>query len=254
MVVVLIMDPAFLVIVFVFITLVYIISQIAIFFLLRQHLDDVKKTVKGDVDANNDLKAKTDAIIQKAITDADQIIAQAQAKGANLLDTEKISGDNIAVDYKKHLEEVEKALSDQFAHAAASAEEAYKTFIAQSEDAIKKQISDNHELLAAKSQAMIDQSKTQMDAFTADVQGKIKALVETEITNAKTEIEEYKTARIAIINERIIDILEEVMTVTLAKKLTLSDQSELVYRALDEAKKNNAFVEKKIDEGDKVIK
>jgi len=58
---------------------------------------------------------------------------------------------------------------------------------------------------------------------------------------ANGEIEEYKIHRRKVLDEKIVDILEEVLRLTIDKKLSLSDQSDFIYKALEEAKKNHAL-------------
>ena len=46
---------------------------------------------------------------------------------------------------------------------------------------------------------------------------------------------------IKIVDENIIEILEKTLRIALGKKMSLADQSALIYKALEEAKKEHAL-------------
>jgi hypothetical protein len=73
------------------------------------------------------------------------------------------------------------------------------------------------------------------------LEAKVKGDVERELAKAAEEIEQYKANRMRVVDERIVDILEEVLRVALDKKMSLADQSELIYKALEDAKKEHSF-------------
>ncbi len=45
-----------------------------------------------------------------------------------------------------------------------------------------------------------------------------------------------------IIDENVVAILEKTLNIALGKKLTFTEQTELIYEALEQAKKENIFV------------
>lgn len=61
--------------------------------------------------------------------------------------------------------------------------------------------------------------------------------INTEITQVRKAIEEYKKAQIQAVDENIKAIVEETIAKILGKKLTLDDQMDLIYKSLEEAKK-----------------
>ena len=58
---------------------------------------------------------------------------------------------------------------------------------------------------------------------------------------ARQEIVEYRLHRQKVLDEKIVDILTEVLQKTIDKKLSLADQSDFIYKALEEAKNSHAF-------------
>ncbi len=77
--------------------------------------------------------------------------------------------------------------------------------------------------------------------FMSDVAGQVRKEIDEEIKKANEAVDTYKSERLAAINTKVIDILEEVLLETLGKKLTLKDEGEFVYQALEQAKKEHAF-------------
>jgi len=66
--------------------------------------------------------------------------------------------------------------------------------------------------------------------------------LEQEFESLSHELGKYREARMRLVNERILVLLEETAQIALQKKLSLQDQADLVYRALEEAKQRGIFV------------
>jgi hypothetical protein len=186
-------------------------------------------------------QAKTHSIIYKSIQQANKILVAAELKGLQLLSKEKVTGEELSRHFKEHLDAIEKALEGHLERNAKHAEDTYGTFITTAETSINQHINQNQKMLEEKAQAMIERTESLLTTFTASLEAKVKGDVEKELQAASAEIEEYKKNRMRVIDERIVDILEEVLRVALDKKLTLADQSELIYKALEDAKREHAF-------------
>jgi hypothetical protein len=70
----------------------------------------------------------------------------------------------------------------------------------------------------------------------------LRVNLETEFKSISAELGKYREARMRLINERILVLIEETAQIALQKQLSLQDQSDLVYRSLEEAKKRGVFV------------
>lgn len=186
-------------------------------------------------------QAKTHSIIYKAIQQANKILVAAELKGLQLLSKEKITGGELSDHFKAHLDAIEKALEEQLVRNAKNAEDTYGAFITTAEASINQHIAQNQKMLEEKAQSMIERTESLLTSFTADLEAKVKGDVEKELAATSAEIEQYKQNRMRVIDERIIDILEAVLRVALEKKMSLADQSELIYKALEDAKKEHAF-------------
>lgn len=186
-------------------------------------------------------QAKTHSIIYKSIQQANKILVAAELKGLQLLSKQKMTSGELTDHFNEHLATIEKALEEQLERNAQHAEETYGEFITGAEASINDHINANQKMLEEKAQAMIERTESLITKFTADVETKVKGDVEKELTAASEEIEQYKRNRMKVVDERIVDILEDVLKAALEKKMSLADQSELIYKALEEAKREHSF-------------
>jgi hypothetical protein len=213
------------------------VSQVVTLILVLQ---TQKKEPRGD-GAFRESQAKTHSIIYKSIQQANKILVAAELKGLQLLSKQKVTGNELSDQFKAHLDAIEKALETQLEGSAKHAEETYGAFIESAEASINDHIIQNQKMLETKAQSMIERTEGLLANFTSNVEQKVRGDVEKELAAASGEIEEYKKNRMRVIDERIIDILEAVIRVTLDKKMSMADQSELIYKALEDAKNEHAF-------------
>jgi len=217
---------------------VLLISQILTLFLV---INMRRRPVKPSDILLRESQAKTHSIIYKAVTQANKILVAAELKGLQLIGKQKMTGDELTQQFDSHLAAIEKAMQDQLERNAEHAEAVYGEFIQSAEAAIGDHINKNQKMLEEKANAMIERTESLLTQFTGDLEAKVKGDVERELAKASEEIEEYKASRMRVVDERIVDILEEVLRVALDKKMSLADQSELIYKALEDAKKEHSF-------------
>jgi hypothetical protein len=87
-------------------------------------------------------------------------------------------------------------------------------------------------------------SKQLSNTFTtleANAKEQIRSNVEKELIAVKKVVETYRQERYALIDNEIISLIEKTTELALLKKLELNEHTELLYRALEEAKSKNSF-------------
>jgi hypothetical protein len=215
-----------------------LLSQIITLFIV---IGMSKKPVKPTDTLFRESQAKTHSIIYKAVQQANKILVAAELKGLQLIGKQKMTGDELTQQFDTHLEAIEKAMQNQLERNAVHAEAVYGEFIQSAETEIHDHINKNQKMLEEKANAMIVETESLLTKFTGDLEAKVKGDVERELAKAAEEIDQYKANRMRVVDERIVDILEEVLRVALDKKMSLADQSELIYKALEDAKKEHAF-------------
>jgi hypothetical protein len=215
-----------------------LISQLLTLFLVIRMRDRPQKPSDTLL---RESQAKTHSIIYKAVAQANKILVAAELKGLQLIGKQKLTGDELTAQFNVHLSSIEKAMQQQLEQNAQHADAVYGEFIQSAEASIRDHINKNQKMLEEKANAMIERTESLLTQFTGELEAKVKGDVERELAKATEEIEQYKANRMRIVDERIVDILEQVLRVVLEKKMNLADQSELIYKALDDAKREHSF-------------
>lgn len=234
------MEGNLLVILLNLLVIVMVLLVVTITLVLRRKREG-PQIVMSDDDAIREVRDRSSSIIHRAIKQANQILVSAELKGINILATEKLAGSDVAEKFREHLRVVEEALRQQFEVSAKEAEAAYLNYIQSLEQTIRTQVTENQKALAQKADTMVTESQKMLESSIASVQDRVKQEVEAELAKVRDEIFEYRERRMRVIDERIIDLLEDVLRVVLEKKLSLAEHSDLVFQALEEAKREHAF-------------
>lgn len=224
-----------------FLTVLLMIMQIVLFYALFRALFTRQNEDKPIDEILAHTKERSSSIIHRAFSQANKILVSAELEGIRQLSQEKRTGHQLVEALEKHLKSVETAMHDHSTETARKAEDSYQDFIKRTEQMIQTHIEKNDQFLTERSTAMTAHAQEQLDAFIKDVHGKVSMEVEQALQAARNEIAEYKQRRIQVLDEKIIDVLERTLQVALEKKLSLVEQSELVYKALEEAKHENSF-------------
>jgi|GEM_PF-4694035 hypothetical protein len=120
-------------------------------------------------------------------------------------------------------------------------EDLYANFLKSLEDNMVLDFNKKQQALDGKVDEFFGKAQEMLGKFLKELETRTQTQVEQEIGSAKKLIEEYKQQRLEVVDENLIAILEKTLNITLGKKLTLSDQTQLIYEALEEAKKENFF-------------
>lgn len=184
---------------------------------------------------------KTNEIINKTIKQANKILVNAELKGVGLVAKEKIGSERIAKEFEAHMAKLEESLEKHFDENLGKVETDYTKFLENLERSIAEHAGTTTKSLDDKATAFINQSQQALDTLTADVKKRVDAAVETELVAARAAVDEYRQRRMKIIDENIVEILEKTLRIALGKKMSLADQSDLIYKALEEAKEEHAL-------------
>jgi len=83
---------------------------------------------------------------------------------------------------------------------------------------------------------MFEKLESRLADFLVTTEQKTTSSIELELKAARNLIETYKDQQLKLIDENIIAMMEQTLNIVLAKKLSLKDQLDLVYEALEKAK------------------
>ncbi len=78
--------------------------------------------------------------------------------------------------------------------------------------------------------------ENRLSDFLIQTEQKTTSSIELEIKSTRELIEGYKNSQLKLIDENILAMMEQTLNIVLGKKLSLKDQLDLVYEALEKAK------------------
>lgn len=83
---------------------------------------------------------------------------------------------------------------------------------------------------------LFEKLETKLSDFLIQTEQKTTSSIELELKAARQMIDTYKNGQLKLIDENIIAMMEQTLNIVLAKKLSLKDQLDLIYEALEKAK------------------
>lgn len=186
---------------------------------------------------------KSYKVLHSAIKKAQTILSMAELEGIKVLAQSKLSSGKLDKQYSQKLEDsIENTQStihqevDRVEKSILQAEQDFQKFLDDLKSSGEKKDTEALELTKYRINQLLEKLEEQLTQFLFTTEQKTTQSIELEIKAARQLIETYKTQQLNLIDENIISILEQTLSLVLAKKLTLRDQVDLVYEALEKAK------------------
>lgn len=214
-----------------------------IFFAVTQAVTLLIIGTSGSFENKDDQKAKekSDSLIHQAIEKANKILVNAELRGIKLFARQKVESQQVFDDYQGRLRDFEATIEKNLLLRNQEADKSYGQFIEMIEQTIKNHVLENQKMLEQKVSNYISENQKALNSFVVSLNSRIKSEVEEELAQTKATLENYKKKKTKAIDDNILEIMEKTLKVILEKKFSLADHSELVYKALEEAKKEKAF-------------
>lgn len=109
-------------------------------------------------------------------------------------------------------------------------------------EAATDETSKNVELVRNEMQKIGAHTASSVTTVAKDLEKVLEQNLANEFASISTDVEKYRRARLELVDERVLVIIEKTAQIALQKELSIKEQSELVYRALEEAKQTGIFV------------
>lgn len=237
-----------LLIILLFVVIAIAISQLGVILFLVNFL---KKNQLHD-GAIKDAQEKSASVIADAVAKSNALVAKSQEETIEKVTGESKKLEELAQSFEQTVTNLEKTttkeITDTAAEATQSVEEVAKTseqtleqMAKDTQQTLQNLVATDRKVLEEKTDEMISQSSLVFQDFMKQLSSQVRQQLAGELETAKKEIDVYKQERIATINEKIIDILEETLVAVLGKKLSVKDEGEFVFEALEAAKKEHVF-------------
>jgi len=110
------------------------------------------------------------------------------------------------------------------------------------EEAAVNEAYKNAEILRREMQKIGKDTATSIVTVARELDAVLRQSVEGEFARITNDLAQYRSARIRLVDDRILTLIEETAQIVLQKKLSMQDQSDLVYRSLEEAKERGIFI------------
>lgn len=179
-----------------------------------------------------EIKQKGWETLNQSIQKSQDLLGQAEEEGVKVVAESKLETAKIEQAYAQKLTE----LIEQSKHNIITAQTQLLQFM---QDLQKR----SAEFEEASKQAgeqrinqLFDRVESKLSDFLVQTAQKTSSSIELELKASRELIETYKNEQLKLIDENIVAMMEETLSIVLAKKLSLKDQLDLIYEALEKAK------------------
>lgn len=237
------METRILLFILIALAMISVVTEIIQLLLINTHSPD-QKDKESDREMEEivaQTREKSSSIIHKATSLANKILTNAELKGIGVVAHQKLEAGKLAHDYEEQMRQMEAAFAQKMQEISEGSQSRYENFAKSLETALTSHMQENQKLLNQKSTDLVGKAQTQLSEFLTQMHGKIEQQLDRELTRARQEISEYKTHRMRVIDSHIVELLEKTVAIALGKRLDLGSDSDMIYKALQEAKQDNAL-------------
>ena len=172
-----------------------------------------------------------------------EIVQETQIKSAELLtaaqivDTKILSDSfNLSKDIQQQFKTELNGVVNSSSVVVQNAQKDLANFLTQLKGVAQQSQFASERAVEAKVADLFEKLEQRLSDFLMKTEASTTSSIELELKSAKQLIEGYKTQQLALIDENILAMMEQTLDIVLAKKLSLKDQLDLIYEALEKAK------------------
>lgn len=169
-------------------------------------------------------------LMQNATQKAEDILTGAETESLKIATSAKLGTELFETEYSKKLDGALKESLDQYKSLISTLEKTSLETQKETEEAMKTRI--NSALLSFEQNLSNYLSQAEQKSFES---------INLELRSARSLIDTYKTQQLQLIDENIIAVLERTLSLVLRNKISLKDQMDLVFEALEKAKIEKFF-------------
>ena len=224
--------------IFIFLILVVIVLLILII-INNRRIQDVTYPVYDYIVKGAHDKAKQ--ITYEARKDARKLLVDAELEGVKVVAKEKIESKHIEEEYEEKLDKLTEATEELLSKYGKQMDENLKRLVEGVEKRVAAGIAKNETFLQEETNKLSKQLSNTFTTLEANAKEQIRGNVEKEFIAVKKVVETYRQERYALIDSELLSLIENTTQLALQKTLSLSEHTDLIYRALEEAKSKNTF-------------
>lgn len=145
-------------------------------------------------------------------------------------------------DYQELLDQNIQNLQQEYHKSLTEAQMNFKDFLKKLEQETLNSQKDMSDQTGVKVNNILISFEQNLADFLSKAETQSLESINLELKAARQLIDSYKTQQFSIIDENIVAVLERAMSLVLKQKLSLKDEMDLVYEALEKAKLEKFFV------------
>lgn len=212
--------------------LILIITSIVLFLLYIREYFKREKLSKNNEEVLEQNQQKGYELIHQAIKKAQNILSMAELQGIKVLASNRLTSSNLEEQYEAQLSSEIKTSQVNLSLVS----EQFINFI--NDLKIRSQNLDlaTQKITSEKVNQLFEGFENRLSDFLLKTEANSTNSIELELKSTRALIETYKNQQISLVDENIIAMMEQTLAIVLAKKLSLKDQLDLVYEALEKAK------------------
>lgn len=180
---------------------------------------------------------ETGDIIAVAKKRAAALIEKAEHDSAVLLTNREKEAAQFAAHHEQGLKELVEHNAKLFGHYSTLAHDAYREFDA----SVKKASAAGQVAVKQEIERLLIDLREEHKGFRKHFEQQFKERLEQELAAVREVTDAYREAQLRMIDRRIVALVERVAALTLQKELSVSEHADVVFRSLDEAKKQGVI-------------
>jgi hypothetical protein len=180
-------------------------------------------------------------IVSRAVEDARKLTTESEAEGIRAIERGKVSAKDLNDRYEGVLEEVETDIREHLAADTARATTTTEHMAASFDKALEVHLSKTTAGLEQAVKAHGDRLDQTFRALEEEGVRRVAEAIEHELAAARTSVKQYEQARMAAIDTHLVDLVARTAEIALGKAMPLEEHTRLLYRALEEARKEGFF-------------
>lgn len=185
---------------------------------------------------------KAEDIVDGAKEASIRIIEESNAKAQETINSAKEISDASRNDIKRHLDEVSLKHIQLLESTSNELNNFYKQAIeSQKGKSISTLQNLSHEI-EGELAAEVDEFKEILHKETVDSQRMVEQKLQNEYKKISKEIDMYRDEKMRLVDTKIFQILAEVSKEVLGKSISLEEKQDLVFKALEDAKRKEGFI------------
>lgn len=175
-------------------------------------------------------------VLHKAVKKASSLIGQAELEGVKIAAHSKFETKKLEKKYAEQMEEVREGLEKAYTNQITLTQTDFTKFLEDLKVSSEQTQNLTQEVIKQRVNEMLEVFEQNLSSFLTQTEQKSTQAIDLELKAAKELIDTYKRQQLDLIDSNIVSMLEKTLSLILPKKLTLRDQVDLVYEALEKAK------------------